>query len=116
MLAKKNRLRLKKEYETVFKKGQRYFSPFFNLTVCTSNTKDTRFGIVISTNISKKATERNQLKRRIRHIIRKNLALIKEGFDLSINTKIASLLLNYSGLEQELLFLFKKAGILKNKL
>ncbi|HRY63095.1 MAG TPA: ribonuclease P protein component [Patescibacteria group bacterium] len=114
MLAKNNRLRTKKDYDLVFKKGQTYFSPFFNLKISLAARPTTRFGIIISTNISKKATARNLLKRQIRTIIRKNLANIKDNLDIIINTKPASLVLNYQELEQELLFLFNQAHIFKS--
>ncbi|NMC51376.1 ribonuclease P protein component [Candidatus Kuenenbacteria bacterium] len=115
MLAKNNRLRLKKEYDQVFKKGQRYSSPFFNLVIHHLVDSKNRFGIIISTNISKKATVRNLLKRRIRAIIKKHLSEFKDGFDIVIIAKISSVLLSYSELEQELVSLFYKSHILKNK-
>ncbi|NMB48726.1 ribonuclease P protein component [Candidatus Kuenenbacteria bacterium] len=113
MLAKKNRLSAQKEYDLVFKKGQIYFSPFFNVRVATLIVGPSRFGIVTSTNISKKAVARNLIKRRIRAIISKNLANIKDNLSITIHVKPASLNLDYPSLEKELLFLFKKGSIFK---
>ena len=114
MLAKKNRLCAQKDYDLVYKKGQTYFSPFFNVRVMASPSAPTRFGIVTAISISKKATVRNLVKRRIRAVFTTNLAKIKDNLSITIHTKPACTLLNYQDLEAELLFLLKKAGAVKN--
>ncbi|KKQ76122.1 MAG: Ribonuclease P protein component [Candidatus Kuenenbacteria bacterium GW2011_GWA2_42_15] len=115
MLAKDNRLRSHRDYGRVFKKGQTYFSPFFNLGVLFSKLNKSRFGVIISANISKKATIRNLFKRRINSIIQKNINNLETGLDLTIKVKPAALNLEYSGLEHSLTSLFYYAGVLKNK-
>lgn len=115
MLAKVNRLRSRRDYERVFKKGQTYFSPFFNLKIALSNQSKSRFGIIISANISKKATIRNLFKRRISAIIKKNINDFQAGLDLAIKVKPAAINLKYKELECSLLSLFGYAGIIKNK-
>lgn len=115
MLAKINRLRSSRNYDRIFKNGQTYFSPFFNIRILSSNLEKPRFGIVISTSISKKATIRNLFKRRISAIIRKNINDFQIGFDLVIKVKPAAINMKYKELEYTLISLFGYAGIIKNK-
>ncbi|HOZ36911.1 MAG TPA: ribonuclease P protein component [bacterium] len=113
MLAKQNRLSAQKDYDLIFKKGQVYFSPFFNVRVAGLVVGPSRFGIVTPTSLSKKAVARNLIKRRIRVIIFKNLAKFKDNLSIAIYTKPASLNLDSSSTEKELFYLFKKAAIIK---
>ena len=53
MLAKKHRLAKNKDIQNVLKRGQIYFSPFFNIKILENNYYNSRFCIVVSTNISK---------------------------------------------------------------
>ena len=61
---------LKKNYEFnyVFKKGERYFSKYFNLVVAPAK-KYPKFGFVISKKIGK-AVVRNKRRRQLKEIIR----------------------------------------------
>ncbi|MFH1899674.1 MAG: ribonuclease P protein component [Patescibacteria group bacterium] len=76
-----------------------------------NNLENSRFGIVISTKISKKAVVRNKSKRQIRAVIHKNLANIEKGFDIVILTKPAVTVTDFQKIEQTLVFLLTKGGI-----
>lgn len=69
--------------------------------------------IVISTKVSKKATQRNRLKRQLREIIRHHLDQIKSGYDIVVSAKISALNQEYQQLEKNLLALLTKAKLLK---
>lgn len=81
MLPKQNRLKKKKDFERVFKKGQGAREDFLFLKFTKNNLKVSRFGFVVSQKISKKATLRNKTKRRLRDAVRMKLPGIKPGFD-----------------------------------
>jgi len=49
-----------------------------------SQTETSRLGIVISRKVSKKARERNQLKRRIREFFRLEIGKLKPGYDFLV--------------------------------
>ncbi len=68
MLAKQNRLKKKSDFAQVAKYGRKRHSTFFILYIYYPQKKQQfpRFGIVISQKASKKATERNLLRRWIR--------------------------------------------------
>jgi len=84
MLNKKNKISKKKETENVFKKGKSSFDKFLGIKVLKTENKTTRFVIVVSTKVSKKAVERNKIKRQLSEIARLNLKMLKPSHDFFI--------------------------------
>ncbi len=82
MLPKENRLKKKKDFEHVFKEGKGVKEDFLFLKFFPNKLKQSRFGVVVSQKISKKAVTRNKLKRRIKKLIELNLPKIKRGKDV----------------------------------
>ncbi len=87
MLAKKYRLKKKKDFEKVIKKGKFFEENFLVLKKMKNNLSWTRIGFVVSQKVSKKAVIRNKIKRRIREVIKVNLNKIKSGYDIIFFTK-----------------------------
>ena len=81
MLPKENRLKKKKDFERVFKKGRSFKEGFLFLKVVKNNLKDNRFGFLVGKNFSKKATLRNKLRRKLREIIKLKMPKFKKNFD-----------------------------------
>jgi len=81
MLPLQNRLKKKKDFERVFKRGKGYQEGFLFLKLLKNDLTVSRFGFVVSQKISKKATLRNKIKRRIRETVKKELLNINPGFD-----------------------------------
>jgi ribonuclease P protein component len=84
MLVKVNRLVKKKDFDNVFKNGRKYSlsGAKIYLKINNNNLEQSRFGFIVSKKVSKKAVVRNKTKRRLREIIRTNLAEIKKGIDV----------------------------------
>ncbi len=82
MLPYKNRLLKEKDFEKVFKNGKGFKQDFLYLKLLENELPETRFGIVISKKVCKKAVTRNKIKRRIRHLIKQTLPDIKKGKDV----------------------------------
>lgn len=112
MLPKKNRLKKEKDFEKVFKKGKGLRKDFLFLKLLNNNLKKSRFGIVVSTKISKKATVRNKTRRRIREIIRNHLDEIKKGKDIVIVAQPGIEEKSFSQIKETLIELFKKAKLI----
>lgn len=114
MLPELNRLKKRKDFKNLFKKGKGFKQGFLFLKFVENNLGVSRFGFVASRNFSKKAVLRNKIKRRLRAIIREMLPEIKNGID--------GILAVYSGLEKKsfseikeaIRTVFQKAKILKN--
>lgn len=81
MLTKPHRLTKKKEFERVFKKGKGFKEDFLFLRFVQNNAKKSRFAIVVSRKVSKNASTRNKIKRRIRAIIGQKIPKLKKGVD-----------------------------------
>lgn len=86
MLPLKHRLKKKKDFAKVYKKGKGFKQDFLFLKAVENGLDNTRIGIVVSAKIAKKAVERNLIKRRLREIIRKRIEEIKPGLDIVIIT------------------------------
>lgn len=111
MLPKENRLRQEQDFKQVAKAGKAVFSPSLSLKLIKNNSDLSRFGIIVSTKVSKKAVERNRLKRRLREIIRLNLPRFKKGFDVMVLTRAAAKDFEYLQLKEIMAELFKKANL-----
>ena len=105
MLTKANRIKKNKEIENVFKNSKNFKEGFLIVRVCLTGEQNSRFGFVVSKKVSKKATVRNQVKRRLRQAIRKKQEDIKSGLDIIITA--------LPGAEKES---FKQVGLTLNKI
>jgi len=112
MLGRKYSLAKDNDIQLVFKKGQIYFSPFFNIKILKKDQPNSRFCIVVSTNISKKAVVRNKLKRQLKAIIYEKIPQFQGNYDCVILTKVSAVVTDFTELDKTLTFLFKKAKII----
>ena len=113
MLDKKNRLVKKKDFENVFKDGKGVKQRFLYVKYKKSGLALSRFGIVAGKNFSKKAVERNKIRRRIREILRQKMADIRQGFDMVV-VVLPGAENNYDKLEEEIIKLLKKCDVKTN--
>jgi len=86
MLPRVNRIKKKKDFEAVFKEArkapQSLKSNLFILKVAKNNLGLNRLGIMVSQKVSKKAVERNKVRRRAINAIKDEIKNIKAGTDL----------------------------------
>ncbi len=81
MLAKKNRITKKKDFERIFKKGVGFEEKFLILKTASNFSQTNRFAFIVSRKISKNATIRNKIKRQLRELIKLQVNKIKKGID-----------------------------------
>ncbi len=115
MLNKKNKIQKKKEIEEVFKKGRSSFDSMLGVKVLKTNNNLNRFVVVVSTKVSKKATERNRLKRQLNEILRLNLKNIAQNCDFFILALPAIKDKKYHEIESVVLNHFKKLKALSSR-
>jgi ribonuclease P protein component len=84
MLEKKNRIRLDKEFDHVFKTGQSFYSGLMGVKIANNTQNNTRFGFLVGLKVDKKAVGRNKIKRQLREIAGKELPKIKDSFDVVV--------------------------------
>ena len=113
MLPKKERLQHRKDFDSAFKSSKGVFAEIIGIKFVANNLENSRFGIIVSNKISKKAVVRNRIKRQIREIIRLNLDNIEKGFDIVIITRIGIVGKKYQEIEKDILEIFKKTKLLK---
>lgn len=80
MLPKLNRITKDKEFEEIFRFGKSSFNAIIGVKALRKKIDYNKYGIIVSAKISKKATERNKIKRQIREIIRFNLSQMRQGY------------------------------------
>ncbi|MCK4967480.1 MAG: ribonuclease P protein component [Candidatus Aenigmarchaeota archaeon] len=112
MLAKKWRLTKNNDFQRVKKQGRSRFSQILVVRYCINNLSISRFAIVISLKISKRAVVRNKIKRQLLYVIQQHLLNFKQGYDIIIFTRPAIVNVNYQQKEQILLKLFHLSKLL----
>lgn len=115
MLPAGHRLRGDSNFSRLMKRGRVFFSSGITVRFVQNGGVDSRFAFVVSAKASKKATQRNLLKRRMREIVRKELPGIKEGYDILISAKKQVLDLDFLQLQSEVMRALEKSRLLKNK-
>ena len=85
MLAKLFRFHGYSSLKFVYSKGKTTRARYLSLKyVANSRREESRVAVVVSKKITKKAPERNRMRRRIYEIIRKDWHNIKPGYDLVV--------------------------------
>ena|SRR3989338_8562794 len=111
MLPQKNRIN-KKLFLEFMKKAKTFSSDNLNLKVAYNCPKNRAFAFVASLKVSKKAAERNKLKRRARAITYSLLKNVSPGICAAVFFKPAIMGKKYAGIKDELTSLYKKAKII----
>lgn len=114
MLPRKNRLSDRTSLLAVKSRGKLFSGRNLSAVVLKKSPEDhPRFGIIVSTKISKLATQRNRIKRLIRSAIYKNLSKIHSGYDILILTKHSIISRTEEEIESDLIRVLGGAKILK---
>ena len=109
-----NSLKKRIDFDRAFRKGFKYKEDFLSLRVIKNNLRNSRFGFIVSQKVSKKATTRNKIKRRLRAIARVELPGIKNGFDVILVANPGLEGKDFWELEKIVDNVFKKAKLFKN--
>lgn len=81
MLPRKNCLKKKKDFSKIFKEGKKIKGVFIYIKILPNNLLESRFGIIITKKITKKAVLRNRLKRRTRAVLKNILPKLNIKID-----------------------------------
>lgn len=109
-----NRLK-KSDFDVLRKFKKKVFSSSnFNLKLYYSNFNPSRFAVVVSSKVLKKAVDRNKIKRRVKSVFINNSESLKKGFAVIVYPSKKTINMSFKEMEQELLSLIKKSEIFKN--
>jgi len=85
-LAPQERIRKKKEFLFLYKKGNRYRGRYFILIYLTNDLSYSRMAVVASKKVGR-AVVRNKVKRRLRTLYRRNKHVLQKNLDFVIIAK-----------------------------
>lgn len=87
MLSAGKRLVEKKDFAGVQRYGKRFLEDNLQLQFLEDGRSSTKIGFIVGAKFSKKAVERNALKRKLREIFKRELKNIKSGADIIVSVK-----------------------------
>lgn len=108
MLKKINRISSRKEFLEIKNKGVMNYSPIFGWLNLNLDDDQKKFGFVISKKISKRAVDRNKIKRRLAEVIKKYLDSFEKGIRIVFFVKKEVLNKNIKEIEEEIKKCLKK--------
>ena len=112
MLPKKYRLIKDKDFAKVARHGRKSQGPELSLKWIENNQSYSRWGIIVSLKVDKRAVIRNKIKRRLRAILRENIDSLALGWDIIIITKDRIKDLDYSQLKSIFLGALSKNNLI----
>ncbi len=113
MLARNSRLRRRSDFNRVHKQGQIKHLDNFSIKYHQSNLDHPRIAVVVSTKVSKRAVDRNRLRRRIYAQVREVLPSIKPGSDIIVMVRRSAMDRSSQELAQELVKSLASSNLLK---
>jgi ribonuclease P protein component len=96
------RIRTKKDFLYLYKKGNRYRGRYFNLIYLSNDLNFSRMAVVVSKKVGS-AVERNTIKRRLRTLFRKNKHILRDPLDIILIAKKEINGVSWRSLEDEYL-------------
>ncbi|EKD76599.1 MAG: Ribonuclease P protein component [uncultured bacterium] len=112
MLPAAQRLRRTSDIQSVYKTGRATFTPAVRVLAKATQLAQNRATVVVSTRVSKKAVERNRLKRQLRATLRKLLMQTNGTHDIVIIVQPKALKVDTTQLISALIFCFNKLHLL----
>lgn len=114
MLAKKYRLARNKDFARISRQGKAVFGRELSLKWIKNDLPYSRFGIIVSLKVDKKANVRNRIKRRIRAVLKEYLTQFVRGYDFLILTRTGIKELDYHQIKDRMLKHFQKGDLIVN--
>ena len=111
MLPRNSRITKQADWHHIHRHGTVTQSKDIVLKKVRNQFKRPRFGIIVGAKVSKQATERNLIKRRIRAIIAKYSAKVKAGYDIIFITRPSIKNKKYIELEEQINQLLTRAKL-----
>lgn len=112
MLASTQRLRRSSDIRRVYRTGHQSHHPLLRFITAPSLRATPRGTVIVSVRVSKKATERNRLKRQVRVILRKHLQNLKQPHDCLLILTPKARMAQYHELEQAVAWVFARQKLI----
>jgi ribonuclease P protein component len=116
MLPFKNRLTKRKDIEKIQKIGMFFSEANIAIKIANNGLNETRIGFVAGLKFSKRAVERNQIKRQMRDIVKQRLQKLKKGLDVLVMVrKREEEKIYFEKLEKNIDQVLQKSGLIEAK-
>jgi ribonuclease P protein component len=112
MLPAPHRLTGERRFAQLAGKGRPVHGQYLSIKYATGGGPVTRIGIVISKKVSKKAVERNRLRRQLRELLRPELPRITGGLDMMILVRPGTVGTAREKLSHDLFTVLRKARLI----
>ena len=109
MLAKNNRLKKKKEFNFIYKKGEVFYSKFIAMYVSKTKLKDKKIGFSVSNKVGNSVV-RHKVKRKLSEVVRLNLSLLPLNNYIFV-AKTGSENLDFLSMQDNFIYLLTKAKL-----
>ena len=113
-MKQENRLKKRKQFKWTFKNGKTIGGQHISLVYVKSKTRDAKIGFSVTKKVGK-AVVRNKKKRQMREAVTKLISTIQGYCTIIFVAKPSIVNANYFQIEQEILFLIKKASLQKKQ-
>lgn len=113
MLKKELRIRKQKDFDRIFSEGSFFSEGFLSIKVVKNNYKHPRFAFVVSNKISKKACERNYIRRMLRECVRLRIDSIIPSIDIVFIVRSNVSDRDFLAVDKVVDRLLKKSGLIK---
>lgn len=108
MLKKENRICKRTDFLNVKEKGRIYQSPFFGLIYLKNEINKSQFGFIISKRISKRAVDRNRIKRYLSESVKRHGLENDKGWKIVFLTKREILSKSFLEVDNEVIRVFSQ--------
>jgi len=113
MLPSLYRIRRSKDFEEVFKRGKSFSNEYYLIKVRENGREFSRFAFSLPVKLFRKATERNERKRKLREVVRTLFPDIKEGYDVIFVAKEGIKEKDYWKIKKSVTEILEKARLMK---
>jgi len=113
MLPKNRRITRETEWQSLHRRSSSLHSAEVVIKYVKNKKNVSKFGFIVGVKVCKKATKRNLIKRRLRSIIQKKQAAIREGYDIILIAKPAIKEKSNQEIVDRVVKLLKRAELIK---
>lgn len=110
-LPKQQRIKKRKDFDAIFKKGRGYQGKFFAVKILDNGFSFCRVAVIISSNLTPSAVSRNNGKRKILAVMTRLFTFCKVPVDIVVIVKQDIKEKKSKDIQQSLFEIFKKANI-----
>lgn len=112
MATRAHRISERADFERLFARGKRAHLPALSLVYTRHGASGTRYAVIVGVAVTKRATVRNRLRRRLSEHLRRILPTIASGYDCAFIVRPPAVTASRGALREAATILLRRAGLL----